>query len=140
VRLYIIGSLRNTLVPEVAIRLRMAGHEAFDDWYGSGPRADDHWRDYERLRGQRGYKEALAAPAAQALYQLDKKHIDRSDAAILVMPAGKSGHLEFGYAIGRGLKGYVLFDKEPERWDVMYNFATAVCFGFEELRKELRKK
>jgi nucleoside 2-deoxyribosyltransferase len=49
------------------------------------------------------------------------------------MPAGKSAHLELGYMIGRGKPCFVLFDEEPERWDVMYQFATAVCFSYEEL-------
>jgi hypothetical protein len=53
------------------------------------------------------------------------------------MPAGRSGHLELGYMKGRGKKTYVLFDKEPERWDVMYRFADAVCFSNDELIKAL---
>ena len=55
----------------------------------------------------------------------------------MVMPAGKSGHLELGYMLGQGKKGYILFDKEPDRWDVMYQFATGVFFNKEELINEL---
>ena len=40
-RLYVIGSLRNPAVPQVAKRLREAGFLVFDDWYAAGPEADD---------------------------------------------------------------------------------------------------
>jgi len=55
------------------------------------------------------------------------------------MPAGKSGHMELGYMIGQGKPCFVYFDKEPERWDVMYQFAKEVCFSMEELKLELLK-
>jgi len=40
-KLYLIGSLRNPRVPEVAEILRWNGHLVFDDWYAAGPEADD---------------------------------------------------------------------------------------------------
>jgi nucleoside 2-deoxyribosyltransferase len=55
------------------------------------------------------------------------------------MPGGKSAHLELGYMIGQGKPCYVFFDKEPERWDVMYQFAKDVFFSKEELLAELKK-
>ena len=57
----------------------------------------------------------------------------------MLMPAGKSGHLELGYARGKNKPGFILFDKEPERVDVMYQFATDVFFSQEELFAELEK-
>jgi hypothetical protein len=63
------------------------------------------------------------------VYAFDHAHLTRCEGAVLVLPAGKSAHLELGWMLGRGKKGYVLFDKEPERWDVMYQFADA---GFSE--------
>ena len=55
------------------------------------------------------------------------------------MPGGKSAHLELGYMIGHGKPCYVFFDKEPERWDVMYQFAKDVFFSIEGLIEALRK-
>jgi len=54
---------------------------------------------------------------------------------VLVLPAGKSGHLELGYMIGQGKPGYILLDGEPERFDVMYNFATGVFTNLSDLLK-----
>lgn len=138
--IYLIGSLRNKKVPELAKRIRDLdlNYEVFDDWFSPGPEADDFWRKYEKVRGST-YKEALNNYAARHIYEFDKFHIDRSQIGILYMPGGKSAHLELGYMVGAGKKGYILFDEEPERWDVMVSFATDIYFKEEELFEELRK-
>jgi hypothetical protein len=54
-----------------------------------------------------------------------------------VYPAGKSGHLELGYAIGAGKPGFILLEGEPDRFDVMLNFATGVFDKKEQLFESL---
>jgi len=136
--IYLIGSLRNENIPHLGNDLRELGFEVFDDWFSPGPEADEFWRKYEKVRGST-YKQALNNWAGKHVFEFDKFHIDRSDIGILYMPAGKSGHLELGYMIGQGKKCFILFDEEPERWDVMYQFAYGICFTFEELKEELLK-
>jgi nucleoside 2-deoxyribosyltransferase len=136
---YLIGSLRNENVPVVAKQLReQTGFEVFDDWFSPGPEADDFWRKFEKKRGST-YKEALNNWSAKHVFEFDKFHIDRADIVVMLMPAGKSGHLELGYSLGKGKRGYILFDKEPERWDVMYQFATDIFFNIDELVEELKR-
>lgn len=135
---YLIGSLRNPKIPELANQLeRELGIEVFDNWFSAGETADDSWRDYEILRG-RNFGQALKGYSARHVFEFDFKHIERCDAAILYMPAGKSGHLELGYALGRGKKGFILFDALPDRWDVMYRFATEIFFDRGELFNKLK--
>jgi len=137
--LYLIGSLRNKDIPHLAKKLREETKlEIFDDWFSPGPEADDFWRDFEKVRGS-SYKEALNNWAAKHVYYFDKEHIDRSNFGVLVMPAGKSGHLELGYMIGAGKTCYILFEEEPERWDVMYQFAKDIFFSVDELIAQLKK-
>jgi len=124
-KIYLIGSLRNPKVLELGNLLRENDFNVFDDWMEAGPTADDSWMDYEKQRG-RSYGEALEGLAAEHVFEFDKKHLDSSDVAVLLMPAGKSAHIELGYMLGSGKLGFVLFDKEPERYDVMYKFATGV--------------
>ncbi len=135
--IYIIGSLRNEEVPVIANKLREAGHEVFDDWYAAGPEADDYWRNYEKQKGH-SYKDALKGFSAKDVFHFDKTHLDRNDIAVLVLPAGKSGHLELGYVAGCGKPTYIILD-DPDRWDVMYQFATDVFYSIDELIEELRK-
>ena len=134
--IYLIGSLRNPQVPIVAKALRLGGHEVFDDWYAAGPEADDYWQKYEEARGHT-FQSALRGHSAQHVFQFDRQHLGRMEVGVLLLPAGKSGHLELGYMIGQGKKGYILLDKPPERFDVMYAFADGVCESVEELIKLL---
>lgn len=120
--------------------LRAAGHEVFDNWYAAGPIADDHWREYEQGRGHT-YREALASPEAQHNFSFDKKWLDWADTGVLVLPAGKSGHIELGYMRGRPgtISTHVLFEEEPtERYDLMYQFFQ-VHFSVEELVNAIKE-
>lgn len=137
--IYLIGSLRNQQVPILATALRAEGFEVFDDWYAAGPRADDHWQEYENARGHT-IGEALRGHAAQHVFNFDRKFLEQCNAAVLMLPAGKSGHLELGWALGQGKRGYVLFDQDPERYDVMYNFANGVFTTLGSLLVALHKE
>lgn len=75
--------------------------------------------------------------AAKHIFEFDKSHLDRCDIAVMFMPAGKSGHLELGYAIGQGKPGFILFDKEPKRWDIMLRFASEIFLSESDLFKVL---
>lgn len=135
--IYLIGSLRNEKVPDLANKLRRDGFEVFDDWFAAGPEADDHWQAYETQRG-RSYSEALKGHAAGNVFAFDRRHIERADVGVLLLPAGKSGHLELGFMIGRGKPGFILYDKTPERYDVMYQFASGVFVNYDDLVMALR--
>lgn len=136
---YLIGSLRNPDIPQLAQDIRAMGFEAFASWYAAGPEADDYWKKYEQERGL-SYADAIEDYAAQHVVAFDKTHLDRCDIAVLVGPAGKSGHLELGYAIGSGKRTVYYLPEEPEkdRWDVMPALADAVVVGREELLKHLK--
>lgn len=124
-KVYLIGSLNNPEVLNIGNELRAAGYDVFDDWFAAGPGADDAWRDYEHARGH-SYPEALNGLAAKHTFNYDFEHLNNADVAVLVLPAGKSGHLEAGWARGRGKPLLVLLEKEHVRYDVMYRFATGV--------------
>jgi hypothetical protein len=133
-RIYIVGSMRNPLIPQIAKTLRQDGHTVFDDWYSPGPDTDEYWRSYEIERG-RDYKAALAGHHAQHVFEFDRKWIQWAEVGVLVLPAGRSGHLELGYMIGRGQRGYILLEEHNDRFDVMYQFAHGIASDIEELRE-----
>ena len=122
--IYLIGSLRNDKIPALANWLeRETKHEVFCSWFSPGPEADDYWRKYAIARGM-SYQEALEEYSATHIFEFDKHHLDRANMAVLVAPAGKSGHLELGYMIGRGKPCFYLMEEENIRWDIMLQF----CF------------
>jgi len=139
-KLYLIGSLRNEGVLSLGEHLRKeTDWDIFDDWYAAGPEADDYWQKYELNRG-RSYGQALQGHAATHVFEFDKHHLDTCDAALLVLPAGRSGHLELGYCVGLGKPGFILLDQdymEEGRFDVMYRFADAVLTDKEQVIEEL---
>ena len=139
---YVAGSMRNPRVTQVAKLLREQGFEVFDDWYSPGEQADNRWQEYEKDRG-RTYAEALDGYHAKHVFDLDHHHLKRCDAFVLVMPAGKSAHIELGWFC-KDKPAFVLFDKEPERYDIMYRFVYetggAVVFSDQELLGKLGKK
>lgn len=135
--IYLIGSLRNAEVPRLAQKLRAEGHEVFDDWFSAGPEADDKWRDYEKGRGH-NYLEGLQGLAAQHVFEFDRLHLAQATTVVLMAPTGKSGHLELGWALGQGKRGYYLLDS-PDRWDVMLRFCTGVFDSFDVLAARLRQ-
>lgn len=136
--IYLIGSLRNPEIPLISRHLRDAGFDVFDDWYAAGPEADDHWQKYEQERGH-SFERALQGYAAQHVFNYDRDHLDRCEIGVMVLPAGKSGHLELGYMIGQGKPGFILLDNDPDRFDVMYGFATAVTSDVNKLIELIRR-
>lgn len=134
---YLIGSLRNPNVPQVAAQLRAAGYQVFDDWFAAGEHADDAWRDYERGRGHL-LPEALKGEAAWHVYEFDKRWLDKADIGVLILPAGKSAHAELGYMRGQDKATFVLLDNDPDRYDVMYLLFTGVSTTVEDLLRRMR--
>lgn len=124
---YLVGSLRNPQVPSLAADIRALGIECVDNWYAAGERADDSWQAYSNARG-RTYQEALNSREAKHVFHFDRAYLNLADAVVLLYPAGRSGHLEFGYAIGQGKKGFMLMEEPAERYDVMLQFAGAPLF------------
>lgn len=136
--IYVIGALRNKNIPDFANQLQAQGYEAFADWFSPGPDADDFLREYSKARGL-SYGECLDSYAAQHVFDFDKFHLDRCDAAVMLAPAGKSAHTELGYVRGCGKPAYMVFDEVPERYDVMVKFATKIFFSREEFFKYMKE-
>lgn len=137
--LYLIGSLRNPRVPEVAKELReRGGWDVFDDWYAAGPEADDRWRDYERGRGH-DVIGALRGLAAKHVDEFDQHHLDRCARGVLLMPSGKSAHLELGQFVGAKKPSYIILDNaDPDRYDVMWRRVTGVFRTVDEFLCEVK--
>lgn len=135
---YVMGALANPEIPFIGNKIRRLGFIVYDNWWASGYDADSYLRHYTTIK-KLNYKQTLQDPAAVNTYNFDKNLMDKSNIAVLIMPAGKSAHLELGYFIGTGKPGYVLFDKVPSKIDIMYQFAVDIFFEFNELAEELKK-
>ena len=134
--IYLIGSLRNPAVPTIANTLRSHGLDVFSDWYCAGELADTAWAAHERGAGYT-YEQALERPHARHVFAFDRHWLDCATSVVLAQPAGKSGHLELGWALGRGKKGFILLDNS-DRWDIMLQFANGVTTDIGKLVEWLK--
>lgn len=134
--IYLASSWKNEeLVMEWAARLRGAGYEvdAFCDDSRPNGRFVFHFSEI----GDAGQLDAinfLADERSQKAFAEDKKWIDWADIALLILPAGKSSHLEAGYAVGGGKKLIIWQEKFPKgEFDVMYGFADLITDSIPEV-------
>ena len=75
---------------------------------------------------------------SQKAFAEDKKWLDWADTCILMLPSGRSAHLEAGYAKGCGKKLYIVGDFPPGEFDVMYGVADGL-YRPEDFPKLMRR-
>src|SRR4051794_23716790 len=104
-RIYVASSWRNTRQPEIVRLLREAGHDAYDF---RQPSATQHGFAWSEVDGNwlawtpKQFRQALSHPAARRGYELDMDALSKADVTVLVLPCGRSAHLELGFAVGAG--------------------------------------
>lgn len=60
------------------------------------------------------------------IYQANRLALDWCDAVIVLLPCGKSAHLEAGYVIGKGKPAFVIGEPILGEWDAMYCMLNGV--------------
>jgi hypothetical protein len=134
VRIYVASSWRNEHQPSVVTALRAAGHEVYDFRNPAPGDRGFHWSDIDPLwkfwsPGQ--FRESLDHPIAANGFATDMFALHCCEALVLVMPCGRSAHLEAGWAVGAKRTTVVLLsDDEPE---LMYRMFDHVCCDLGEV-------
>ena len=134
-RIYVASSWRNLAQPAIVQMLRAEGHEVYDfkDPEDNGD-SGFHWSDIDSDWQQWSpaqFRESLAHPIAKNGFKRDFDAMAWAEAFVLVMPCGRSAHLEAGWAIGAGKPtAFYLSDGEPE---LMYGMASDLVIGAKEM-------
>jgi hypothetical protein len=68
---------------------------------------------------QATYLKLIDHPIAVAGYQVDLAAMQRADTFVLVLPCGRSAHLELGWAVGAGKRTAILLE-DPATPELMY--------------------
>jgi hypothetical protein len=139
-RVYVASSWRNPYQPEVVRVLREAGHTVFDFRHPANQDDGFHWSEIDPawqswMPAQ--YREALQHPRAQVGFAQDRLALQMADATVLVLPCGRSAHLELGYAVGVKQRTAVLM-LEPCEAELMYLLCDQICLSMDELQAWLR--
>lgn len=138
-RIYVASSWRNKFQPGVVGMLRTVGHEVYDF---RNPKPGNHgfhwsaidpeWQAWE----PEAYRGALADDVASQGFANDFSAMQWADTGVLVLPSGRSAHLEAGYFNGAGKPLYILLI-EPQEPELMYLMANEICLSLSELVESL---
>jgi hypothetical protein len=150
-RIYVASSWRNQFQQGMVGLLRTAGHDVYDFQH---PPGGDHlgfsWSDVDP--GWQGWSPAqyvqhLNDPIAVAGFESDFNAMQWADACVLLMPCGRSAHLEAGWFVGAGKPLYIVLDtvlrndetaNRGHEAELMYRMATAVVLDARALLHALR--
>lgn len=141
-KIYVASSWRNRRQPEVVSLLRAHGHEVYDfrnpepgDHGFHWSEIDDGWQSWE----PRQFKSALMHAVARRGFNSDMRALAQCDVCVLVLPCGRSAHLEAGWACGSGKALIIYMPKDArEEPELMYSMGL-LCLGADEMVDALRK-
>jgi len=139
--IYVASSWRNHMQTAVVAGLRAAGREVYDF---KNPRPGDegfHWSEvgmasYDRATNSAvpvdEYLTGIEHPIAQAGFASDFDAMEKCDTCVLVLPCGRSAHLELGWFVGQGRRTAVLLD-DPVTPELMYRMVDFIAPTFGDL-------
>lgn len=142
-RIYLASSWRNAEQPQLVNRLRAAGHEVYD--FRNPPNGvpgfawseiDPDWQAWSAAR----YRDLLTThPIAARRFLSDLRGMQWADTCVLLLPCGRSAHLEAGWFCGQG-KRCIVLTRDGEEPELMALLATDICVSVEEVLNRLAPK
>jgi nucleoside 2-deoxyribosyltransferase len=139
-RIYLASSWRNPYQEWMVPLLRDQRHEVYD--FKNPPNGvkgfawselDPNWQQWTAEE----YREKLLThPIAARGFMTDLRGMQWADTCLLVLPCGRSAHLEAGWFCGQGKRCIILTEdgQEPELMALM---ATHICVSFDEVLRVL---
>jgi hypothetical protein len=139
-RVYVASSWRNPQQPELVQMLRFANFQVYDfrepspgnhgfSWHEIDPSIPRGPADLSLTPTQ--IATMLDHPAAQDGFRLDMGALEWCDACVLLLPCGRSAHLEAGWAAGAGkFTVGLLAEGEP---DLMWKMLDRLCVSEAEV-------
>lgn len=141
-KIYVASSWRNEVQPQVVELFREAGHEVYDFKHPKEGNNGFHWSDvmpsYQRGPGNQlapveEYVSSLYHPVAEEGFKSDFDAMKWADACLLVLPCGRSAHLELGWAVGAGKKTAIMLDPDENGMvtpELMYKMVDFIIPGW----------
>lgn len=138
--IYLASSWRNEQQPEVLAALRADGHTVYDF---RNPRPgvegfawsaiDPQWECWSPW----AFTQALETVTAENGFSNDWDAMEDADTGVLLLPCGRSAHIEAGYFVGHPYKSlHILMPELPEP-ELMYRMADGIHLTIESLLEAL---
>ncbi|HYM34720.1 MAG TPA: hypothetical protein VET48_04940 [Steroidobacteraceae bacterium] len=142
-KIYVASSWRNVHQQRVVGYLRSEGHHVYDYRNPKPGNSGFAWGEIDRewlsWTPENFAKELKTSKIAHDGFALDKDALDWCDTCVLVLPCGRSAHLELGYVAGQGKETYVLLNEEKFEPELMYLLADGVYTDMWEIKHALEK-
>lgn len=139
--IYVASSWRNQDHPAVVGELRAHGFDVYDFRNPSPGDNGFHWSeidpDWKSWTSEK-HIGSLGHPIAQRGFGKDLAAMVRADACVLVLPCGRSAHLEAGWFVGAGKPTFIFLGDlvEPE---LMYKLSSGVFADLSEIIEALNR-
>lgn len=138
-KIYVASSWRNPLQAGVVESLHWDGHAVYDfknpsptNKGFSWSEIDPEWRQWTADQ----YRAALEHPIAKRGFASDFAAMKWADTFVLVLPCGRSAHLELGWAAGQG-KQTIILTRDGEEPELMARMCDHICTSLDEVRQIL---
>jgi hypothetical protein len=135
-KIYVASSWRNTTQPTVIKALRKAGHEVYDFRNPAPGENGFAWSalDPDWLKWNlRQYVHNVRKPLADKGFKFDRNALHWCDTCVLVLPCGRSAHLEAGYAAGQGKRTIFMLSMDNFEPELMYRLGHGFVTNTAEL-------
>lgn len=136
---YVASSWRNPMHVAIVAGLRSAGIDHYDfrnppngEGFGWGQVMPSFDID-KQLVSEDDYLTGLVHPIAEAGFRSDFEAMERADTFVLVLPCGRSAHLELGWAVGAGKRTAILLDGPEVTPELMYKMVDYIAPSFFDL-------
>lgn len=140
-KIYIASSWRNQHQNSVVRACRGLGHQVYDfknpsdgNHGFSWSQIDPNWKNWNA----RSYiEEAINHPISNAGFKSDMDALRWCDTCILLLPCGRSAHLEAGYCVGAEKDTFVFVANEKFEPDLMYKMCKLITDDIDIIYKNL---
>ncbi len=135
-RVYLATSWRNPYQEMMVQLLRQHGHEVYDFKNPPNGRKGFAWSqldpEWQTWSADRYRQTLISHPIAAAGFVSDLRGMQWADTCVLVLPSGRSAHLEAGWFCGKG-KRCIILTQDGEEPELMALLATDICVSPQEV-------
>ncbi len=143
-KIYLASSWRNYRYETILEQLQQRGFDVYDFKNPAPGNKGFSWKDtgvYDINNPTTFAKLIPKDPIALEGFRFDKRALDAAEVLILLLPCGKSAHMEFGYASNANKLTYVLLDpnEKPFEPELMYLFARMITTDLVDIVEDIKK-
>lgn len=141
-KIYVASSWRNEHQQAVVNELRLNGYEVYDFKHPNKgepgfqwTKIDENWQNWN----MKEYREALRNDYAQFGFNRDFNAMKAADICVLLLPCGRSAHLEAGWMKGAGKNVFAfIYPQERIEPELMYGLIDGIALSIQDLVEMLK--